>query len=991
MSTRSVSKLRRAFALIASASVFAVAGFAQQTATPATAETPVKLEKYVVTGSIIPRTETAGEAQIFPVVVYNQDQLSKLGYKNTAELLQKISFSNGGSVPISNNATGTSGPSGASSISLRGLGPEATLVLVNGRRGAQYPAGGGGSTLTQAFVDLNTIPVAAIERVEILKDGASSSYGADAVAGVVNIILRKNYSGSEIFASYGNTTEKDSSETTISLIQGVSNDSGSLTVGATYYNRRAIYNADRIYTFVPPFVSTNATPANLQISLAAAQAALGLAPNVLPPGVKQVDGVNPTTIFATSGLYPGGANKTDPNGNSVSDSTNKGNATAAQYIYSNNKKSFFNFNQFSGSLPASERKGIFLNGERNLDKAGNVKLYVDGFYNSVEVVNVLAPLATGTFTGGTLEIVIPSRTAVGVLPLADGRTRAAPAGAYNPFNPFNMDITGGTKARLAEFGNRILRDTTDNLTITAGLKIDKIADKWSLDVGYRYNVITNHTDYKLIHSAKFNQILNANDPIFDPSSSVYVGTTSPYNPFGYFMNPIPNNAKLVDFATIHQQNSYTGAMGLFSAVLSTDNLFTTAAGNAGFALGGEYRAETLSQILDAPTAGGEVLGNNVVTPVNGQRKVAAVFAEIALPIFSAKQNISGIHDLTTDISVRHENFMSRGESVTVPKIGLKWQPSDNTLVVRGSASKGFREPSVFELNAPTISNNSSIFDPIRKENLPETNSNVKGNRLLTSEKTKSYNIGVVWSPKDALAGFTFSTDLWRIERAGTVTTSFQDTVNRSAGTTPGGLVPGESVIRDVGTNAIVIVNSVFRNSGLTIAQGVDFAASYVLPTKEFGRFNFEFAGSYLSSFKKASTVGGALTELVGTDASAELAGYDGYVKWKNRGEVQWKLKGFSALVAANFTGGFSDFDGDGNPYYVKSTLMWDAQLSYTVALHSGHSMVDWMDGTNLTLGCNNVLDKAPPLSPNGNNSVGYPAYLYNSTGRFVYLSMKKKF
>ncbi|MDI1336727.1 MAG: TonB-dependent receptor plug domain-containing protein, partial [Lacunisphaera sp.] len=164
MKTRSVWNTGRLHAYLACLSLCAATGFAQQA--PATTETPVKLEKYVVTGSHIPMTMTAGEATTFPVVTFDRSQIDRMSYKNTGELLQKISFSNGGSVPISNNATGTSGPLGATSISLRGMGPEATLVLINGRRAAQYPLGGG-TTGSSPFVDLNSIPVAAIERVEV--------------------------------------------------------------------------------------------------------------------------------------------------------------------------------------------------------------------------------------------------------------------------------------------------------------------------------------------------------------------------------------------------------------------------------------------------------------------------------------------------------------------------------------------------------------------------------------------------------------------------------------------------------------------------------------------------------------------------------------------------------------------------------------------------------------------------------------------------------
>ena len=151
----------------------------------------VKMEKYIVTGSNIPTTEFAEEATTFPVLSLDRTAIDQTGLQSTAELLQSLAVNNGGAVPISNNGTGWT-PS-ASSASIHGFGPDATLVLINGHRVANYPLA---TNATVAFVDLNPIPLAAVERIEVLKDGASAVYGADAVAGVVNIILRRAYNGS---------------------------------------------------------------------------------------------------------------------------------------------------------------------------------------------------------------------------------------------------------------------------------------------------------------------------------------------------------------------------------------------------------------------------------------------------------------------------------------------------------------------------------------------------------------------------------------------------------------------------------------------------------------------------------------------------------------------------------------------------------------------------------------------------------------------------
>ena len=983
----SVSILRGACALIACASLNAVAGYAQQTAS---SDTTVKLEKYVVTGSLIPLTETSGEATAFPVTIVDRAAIDKLAYKNAAELLQKLAFSNGGSVPISNNATATSGPLGATSISLRGLGPEATLVLINGRRVAQYPSGAG-DVGGSPFVDLSSIPVAAIERIEVLKDGASSTYGADAVAGVVNIIMRRNYQGTDLFVSYGNTTDKDSSEVTASLVTGVANDKGAITVGMNYYHRNSIFNADRSYSNPPPFTSSNSSPWNIQTTYAAVWQALGVAPGTAIAG---------TT--ANTGLgAPGSAN--DPNaplkattgpstprpGPGNQNAVNNGLLPASAYSYNSvdSNRSRFNFNEFSGSYPSSDRKSAFLNGERKLFGTQNIKGYLEFSYSNNFTENQLAPLATGTFTAPLVnEIVVPART-TSPLPLPDGRTRAAPAGAFNRFNPYNLDLTGTTKARLAEFGNRILHDTVDAYSFTAGIKGEDIWDKWNVDAGFRYSQIHQASDAKLISSSRFNRILNEADPIFNPASSSYVGTTIPYNPFGYFRNPIPNNSLLVNYATIHNQFQAESQLLVANLTFSTNDLFALAGGGAGAAFGYEYRTESVGQTLDGFSAGGDVLGNSPVTPTSGQRKVGALFAEVNLPLFSDKNRTDFAHALSVNFALRNEQFFTAGSSTTVPKIGLRWQPVDEALTVRASASKGYREPSLFELHAGLLPNGKTIFDPRQNAVFEELGVITRGNANLAPETSKAFNLGFVWTPK-TLKGFTVSLDAWRIDRSGTVVASFQDVINRETGAAPGGLLPGERVIRDSSGTPLQIT-AVFRNVGKTIVKGVDFATSYALPTQEFGHFDFSLGGSYVYTYKRSNLPGGALVELIGTDASVEKAGYDGFLKWKGRAEVNWVFRQFGATLAANYTDGFTDIDGDtGNPYRVQSRTLYDAQLTYDLAAGSNA----WYGSTRFTVGANNVLDQAPPFaSGNGSNSVGYPGYLYSNTGRFVYVSVAKKF
>jgi len=966
-------------------SLFATTGFSQAAASN---EEAVKLDKFVVTGSNIPSTETTSEARTFPVATIDRRLIDQSGLMNTTELLQKMTLSNGGSVPLSNNATGFT--PGGTSTSLRGLGPDATLVLVNGRRMPFYPIGTGGTT---AFVDLNSIPLSAIERIEVLKDGASAVYGADAVAGVVNIIFRKGYDGAEFSVNYGNSTNKDSSEFNANVMYGVTTDKSSLMVGVNYYNREPIFQRDRSYSAVPAFLSSNSSPPNLQITRAAVLEALGLPAGSTVPGIAA--GVD--VFFGTSGpniaptLAPAPGNQ---------NANNQGNIPASLYTFSTGRRSTFNFNEFAGSFPELSRKGAFASWERSW--SDNVKTYGDMFFQQIHQIDELAPYATGSFeTPGQTTIVIPARTANPILTPSEiargGRTAAA--GAFNPFNPFNQDISGTSRIRLAEWGNRVFHNRNTAFAVTGGIKFDNILDKWNLDAGVRYGQIDNNARAKLISTSRFLRALNANDPIFNPASPSFIGTTLPYNPFGYFRNPIASNTAPVNFATHYTRDENRSATMQANFLLNTASLMEVPAGDVGFAFGAEYRREKVHQAPDSTTQSGDLLGSPPSAITIAQRKIASYFGEIEIPIFSEKKSMDFAHSLSLNVAARYEDFVTSGRSVFVPKFGLRWQPlADGSLVVRSSWGKGFREPSLFELYSGRTSGLLPINDPLTGNTEPEQNVVTGGNRLLEAEDTESFNVGFVWSPKGKLEGFTASFDLWRIERNGTVSVNNQDTVDRAVGRDitgapkPGGLRPGESVVRDLAGN-ITQVNSVFLNAGITIVEGFDVAASYTWNTADWGRFDVGVNATYMGSYKFSTIPGVAAVEGI-DDTIPGFAGDDAFLRWKAQTFVGWFWKGVNARVTGTYTHSFDDPGGDpftGTPFRVDPTFIYDVQVSYKLFPAKSRQDTAWYSDLKLTLGVNNLLDQDPPfVADGGNNSNGYPGYLYNNTGRFLYVGLEKK-
>src|SRR6059058_3257144 len=255
---------------------FIVASIAfAQAAPPGAGAAPApaaEVERVIVTGSLIPTAEEVGPNPVFSL---NRDLINKSGAGTTTEqLLQRLPVMNGSNIPVNNNGTSQSGPSGTAALALRGLDPGATLVLIDGRRVAPFP---GAANSGYGFVDITTIPITAVQSIDILKDGASTTYGADAVAGVVNFNLYKDYRGAQVTMQYGDSATgnatgngSDDAEYKADILFGVGDDKTSIVGDIWYYKHHSMFNHDRTNSINPPFLSSNTVPWNLQVRRAAA-------------------------------------------------------------------------------------------------------------------------------------------------------------------------------------------------------------------------------------------------------------------------------------------------------------------------------------------------------------------------------------------------------------------------------------------------------------------------------------------------------------------------------------------------------------------------------------------------------------------------------------------------------------------------------------------------------------------------------------------------
>jgi iron complex outermembrane receptor protein len=942
-------------------------------------------ERVFVTGSAIP---TAAEVGPNPVLNVTRDLINKSGERNTEELLRNLPVANANGVPVSNNENGSNTAVGAATIALRGFDARATLILLDGRRVAPYPTG----NRRVVFIDLNTIPESSIQSIEILKDGASTTYGADAVAGVVNIKRFHDYRGAEAKFEYGNTTDRDSGSINTALTFGVGDGKTNISGTVNYYHRNSIFNHDRDYSAVPPFLSSNASPYNLQVTNAAVANAGG---TVIPSasGNQFASAPNGTNGLAPANtyLYGAGRPRSGPNG--------------------------FNFNEFSLSFPSSERYGGYVAMDHKIF-GEQLVLYADGMYQNVKTHNELAAPATGNFqTPGFVTLAIPPRVPnpAGTTPFGGptyAETGVTP-GAFNPFNPFNQIISGGTRARLAEFGNRLFDNESNAWLATLGFKGDKLFNgTWGYDTGFRYSEIKNTTTGQQVSISRFNRIMNQADPIFRPGSSEYIGTTTAFNPFGDFRVPIPSNAASVAFARVHPRDIDTSKLATLDATIFTTDLFDLPAGGIGFALGGQFRRESLNEDPDQLNINGDIAGNSAIAAARGGRKSYAIFTEMSIPVFSDKNAIPGFHAFDINAAGRYERFLNNNTDVAVPKIGVRWQPFDDSLTLRFTWGLGFREPSLEELYSAPISDIQPSHDPKNGGAFePETTTLIQSSPNLAPEDSETFSGGFVYTPK-FIPGLTISTDIWQIERTGVVQSAFLDAVlaRELAGT----LLPGERVERlPDGTITRIVVSN--RNEAAQKANGVDFGLQYVKETS-LGTFTSLTQVTYLNSFEVQRVAGGPTEQLAGVTTDPGQS-QEGYYRWRGNTRLDWAWKGFDIIGTVRLINGFIEQDADLNTRNVERRWLFDIQASYdfsalvtessatspsnskddkanvsTTALTHLSFWDSLLKGTTFTVGCINLFDTDPPFaSGQGGNSVGYPGFTYDSTGRFYYVRLTKKF
>ncbi len=894
-------------------------------------------QRVEITGSSIKRIESEGALQ---VQTLTRTDIDRTGVQTTEQLLQTVSaISSSGALATAMGA-GLS-TYGASGVSLRGLGEERTLVLLNGKRLAAF-AGGGGTA-----VNVNNIPLAAIDRVEILKDGASAIYGSDAVAGVVNFILKKNFEGYEIGGTYGTpTTSGGGQQYQANIVAGwgdVTKDSFNLTVSGQYAKNKELFGIDREFSKTgnkPPYFESGATGQG----------------NIQGPWAVGVP------VAGQTAEYLGGSGS--GYGNPMASPANKCgqiNMALAPSLSAAGKP-FCNFDTgpFVGLLGETETTSLTGNFVFRLND--QVEFFADGLWAKTKVISTYQPSPLRTSFLETDEE-FDKQGVDRVLLMGPANPNYGIAADYLNANGFGSFVGQplGITARVFDFGPRTGNDESTQWRLAAGARGEFLNQSYNVALTYNENELDGTvTDgyFSQVGFAKATQL---------PGSD--------WNPWSLNQSKAFNDA-IASAKYVGGTLSGKSTNTVVDATLSGD-IMQLPAGALQYAAGYQYRAEDLTQTPAPAQFSGDIAGLGGATkPIDADRTINAFYGELNIPV---------VKNFDVGVALRWDDYSDFG-STTNWKGNFRWQPVQQ-LMVRGSYATGFRAPTLSDLYSPQVLQTSSQFDdPVTGQTDLQVNDLNGGNPDLEPETSKQFSLGLVLQP---MPNLSIGLDYFDIQVEDVISApSTQEIVSQAALGNP---AYTNLVIRNPANNQIVSTKTLLANTGKMEVQGMDLDVRY----RE--KFGPGLLGLFLNStyyFKfDQSTPGAGTSQKVATTVDsqggpviASTNGQDGYgviLRYKQYASATWTQGDWATTLGNNYATGYhAGWDLNGNPTRIGSMSLWDLQVAYT-----------GFKNTMLTLGARNILDTQPDTFVNVSNAFqsGYDPSQYDPRGRFVYLTGTFKF
>ncbi len=926
------------------------------------AEDATTLDRIEVTGSRI-RQSDIETAQ--PVVQITREQIQQQGFTSVADILQNLTSA--GSPAIARAQALASGENvGGYYIDIRNLGAERTLVLVNGKRLG---------ITTSGLQDLSQIPVSAIERIEVLKDGGSSLYGSDAIAGVVNVITRRNFDGVEANAYLGQYSQGDGEKQSYDLTIGNVGERSSLTFSVEYTKEEPVLAGDRPfsaygnvgsdYADEAPFSGWSPVSHN-------GSAFLPCGPGGANTWCTLTPGADPTNIANYTPLVP------------------------SQYANSNEQM----FLQ-----TGIERQSIFVSG--SVDITDNIRFRGDFQYNKRTTDQQIAGYPYQSAAFGT------------------------PLSADSYFNPTDADLA--FRRRLWEVP-RTTESSLETYRVAGGFEGSFQTGEryWDWDISANINrndsTKKSHGDASLIATQAalgpswFNPATgrvecgSAANPIAY-GTNVGNGECVPWNPLAPAgdsqAGSLTGNPDLVAFLFPQYTDTGRTTSKTYSANLS-GSPFSLPAGDFGIAVGYEHREEDGKFVPDAFAQAGLSTGLPATT-TEGSYKLDEFYAELEIPVLA---DMPFAKELSFNVASRYSDYSNFGDTLN-SKFSLRWRPMDG-LLVRGTYAEGFRAPSINDLfggiggsfesyidpcgvNAPTGSVNGNAacnaagvplgYVQLGQGLVPCTTYPCQtpdqflsgSNPNLLPETAKTRTAGIVWSPK-WVEGLDIELDWYSYELTDAIISDSVDRILRDCYVL-GNAARCEGITRAADGH---ITNMFFglANLGGLETEGWDLGVSYKMPETSFGKFTFNWDNSYTSKYDEAAQDG------EGNDIQVGGVGFEGVFRLRSNLGVNW-TKG---MWGANWTSRYySEFKeacagpvtcSDPDRYANGEFAPINRRGSNTFHDVQVYAKLPW--NATAAIGANNVFNHVGPTlftQPSSN----FPYYGGFDIGRTIYVKYQQRF
>lgn len=977
-------KLREAIAIALAVGAGTAATTGSAIAQDNQQDAPATLDRVEVTGTRIKRVDAETAS---PVFVIDREGIRASGAVTIGDFLQRTPAIAGAATnPQVNNGGGA----GAATIDIRGLGVNRTLVLVDGRRWVGTVSNANGA------VDVNSIPITLVERVEVLKDGASAIYGSDAIGGVVNFILRRDIDSMEVSGFVGVSSRGDAFTERYDATLGASNDRGRVMFGVTYNKTEEVAAGDRPFSSQP-------------FQLYAGVPGIGGTSRILTGRY-----VVPRTNAAASGV-----NLTDPNCGTGANVVltridGRPGSTGADFRCFNPQTDVYNF-QADGNLNLTpqERVSIFVNGSYDIGE--NTEAFLLAAWTNTQSKFQIAPLP---FDG---------RAAVDNVPLS----------ADSLYNPFGVTIEDA-RLRLRDFiPTRQTSFETETYQFTAGLRGAFGDTSWTWDAYFSYGRTPQSQRVSgYLYTPALTDALGPS--MIDPVSGNPICVRTPGDPSTVIQGCMPINffgpppdpstpegqAQLAALRLINPTilNSNENDLTVYS-VNATGDLFELPAGMMSLAVGAEHRRETAESTSDFLTIippGQTVclISQEACTfgDINGGFDVTELYAEAFIPILA---DVPFAQKLNLSLGVRYSDYSNFGENTSY-KVGLEWKPFDD-LLIRGTWADPFRAPTIGDLFAPTVPSANTYTDPCNGftgapagssqaracQGVPtdgsfrQSNSQVNSFQIasqdLGPEQATVQTIGFIYSP-GWFDGFSTTVDFWKVKIEDFIV-NIPDTILLNQCYDFGRFC--DVFTRDANGDVANIYNTI-GNYGVLETHGVDIGFRYNFPESNWGRFTWNLDTTYLAEYEVELLAGepssqvGAFPEipesrgLAGTFVDSASNGFGNFARWRALNDIRWSRGDLSASITTRYVHSVDEAPetvaDPATPGYVKrrrvpSWSQTDLQVSYKLG-------GPWE--SEIQLGVRNAFDKLAPLIYSGFNGTT-DMRTYDAVGRFYWMRYTARF